>query len=134
MGRVGLTSNLMSLGGLAFSVGMVVDASIVVVENVRRHLAQSGAREGRRAVVTRGVAEVAKPVSFSVLVIAVILVPLYSLQGVEGKMFAPLASTMLIALLVSLVVALSVIPVLSEAALPQAPEREFRLVRRFHAG
>ena len=134
MGRLGLTSNLMSLGGLAFSVGMVVDASIVVVENARRHLAGSPDTADRRRTVARAVAEVAKPVSFSVLVIAVILVPLFSLQGVEGKMFAPLASTMLIALLVSLVVALTVIPVLSDAVLPRSPEKEFRLVRRMHVG
>jgi cobalt-zinc-cadmium resistance protein CzcA len=134
MGRLGLTSNLMSLGGLAFSVGMVVDASIVVVENARRHLAESSNHTDRRGTVARAVAEVARPVSFSVLVIAVILVPLYSLQGVEGKMFAPLASTMLIALLVSLVVAFTVIPVLSDAVLPRSPEREFRFIRRMNAG
>jgi cobalt-zinc-cadmium resistance protein CzcA len=133
MGRLGLTSNLMSLGGLAFSVGMVVDASIVVVENARRHLAESSNVTDRRGTVARAVAEVARPVSFSVLVIAVILVPLYSLQGVEGKMFAPLASTMLIALLVSLVVAFTVIPVLSDAVLPRSPEREFRFIRRMNA-
>jgi len=133
MGRVGLTSNLMSLGGLAFSVGMVVDASIVVVENVRRHLAHR-TDAPRRRIVAEAVEEVARPVAFSVLVIAVILVPLYALQGIEGKMFAPLASTMLIALLVSLAVALLAIPVLSELALKQAPEKEFRLVRRIHAG
>ncbi len=133
MGRAGLTSNLMSLGGLAFSVGMVVDASIVVVENVRRHLAHRHDAPKRR-VVAEAVQEVARPVAFSVLVIAVILVPLYALQGVEGKMFAPLASTMLIALLVSLAVALLVIPVLSDLALLQAPEKEFRFVKRIHAG
>jgi len=133
MGRVGLGSNLMSLGGLAFSVGMVVDASIVVVENVRRHLARR-TDAPRRRIVAEAVQEVARPVAFSVLVIAVILVPLYALQGVEGKMFAPLASTMLIALLVSLAVALLVVPVLSDLALKQAPEREFRFVRRIHAG
>ncbi|HET8734137.1 MAG TPA: CusA/CzcA family heavy metal efflux RND transporter, partial [Anaeromyxobacteraceae bacterium] len=132
-GRAGLTSNLMSLGGLAFSVGMVVDASIVVVENVRRHLARRTDAPKRR-VVAEAVQEIARPVSFSVLVIAVILVPLYALQGVEGKMFAPLATTMLIALLVSLAVALLVIPVLSDLALKQAPEKELRFVRRLHAG
>ena len=133
MGRVGLTSNLMSLGGLAFSVGMVVDASIVVVENVRRHLAHR-TDAPRRRVVAEAVGEVARPVAFSVLVIAVILVPLYALQGIEGKMFAPLASTMLIALLVSLAVALLVIPVLSDLLLEQAPERSFGFVRRIHRG
>ncbi len=133
MGWAGLTSNLMSLGGLAFSVGMVVDASIVVVENVRRHLAEDRARP-RDEVVATAIREVARPVAFSVLVIAVILVPLLSLQGVEGKMFAPLAITMLAALLVSLGVALTVVPALSASLLRQEPEREFRLVRRMHRG
>jgi len=134
MGRAGLGSNLMSLGGLAFSVGMVVDASIVVVENVRRHLAHRGDGAPKRRVVAEAVEEVARPVAFSVLVIAVILVPLYALEGVEGKMFAPLASTMLIALLVSLAVALLVVPVLSELVLPRTPERELGFVRSIHAG
>src|SRR5512138_32912 len=131
MGCAELASNLISLGGLAFSVGMVVDASIVVVENVRRHLAEDRTRD-RDDVVAGALREVARPVAFSVLVIAVILVPLYALQGVEGKMFAPLATTMLIALLVSLAVALTVVPVLSATLLKQEPEREFRFVRRFH--
>jgi len=133
MGGAGVTSNLMSLGGLAFSVGMVVDASIVVVENVRRHLAEDAERS-RQDVVALAVREVARPVAFSVLVIAVILVPLYALEGIEGKMFAPLATTMLIALLVSLAVALTVVPVLSASLLRQAPEKEFKLVRRLHQG
>ncbi|MEW6442652.1 MAG: CusA/CzcA family heavy metal efflux RND transporter [bacterium] len=134
MGQAGLSSNLMSLGGLAFSVGMVVDASIVVVENVRRHLAERRDRSARRRIVAEAVAEVARPVAFSVLIIVLILVPLFTLQGIEGKMFAPLALTMLIALLVSLGVALTVVPVLSELVLKQVPEKEFRFVRRFHQG
>ncbi|MBK7701519.1 MAG: efflux RND transporter permease subunit [bacterium] len=134
MGSAGITSNLMSLGGLAFSVGMVVDASIVVVENSRRHLAHLTDRASRRRVVAEAVVEVAKPVAFSVLIIAVILVPLFTLQGIEGKMFAPLASTMLIALLVSLLVAFTIIPVLGERFLNQGPEREFGFIRRFHRG
>ncbi|HEY3446186.1 MAG TPA: CusA/CzcA family heavy metal efflux RND transporter [Myxococcales bacterium] len=134
MGQVGLSSNLMSLGGLAFSVGMVVDASIVVVENVRRHLAEQRDEEKKRQVVAAAVAEVARPVAFSVVIIALILVPLFTLQGVEGKMFAPLALTMLIALLVSLGVALTVVPALSELVLKQVPEREFGFIRRLHRG
>jgi cobalt-zinc-cadmium resistance protein CzcA len=132
MGAAGLTSNLMSLGGLAFSVGMVVDASIVVVENIRRHLALRTDKEHKRRVVAEALVEVARPVAFSVLIIAIILVPLFTLQGIEGKMFAPLAATMLIALMVSLVVALTIIPVLSETFLRQIPEKEFGLIRRFH--
>jgi cobalt-zinc-cadmium resistance protein CzcA len=134
MGLTGISSNLMSLGGLAFSVGMVVDASIVIVENIRRHLAHRTEPESKRRVVIEALVEVAQPVAFSVLVIALILVPLFTLQGIEGKMFAPLAATMLIALVVSLVVALTVIPVLSDLFLKQAPEREFGFIRRFHRG
>lgn len=132
MGSAGISSNLMSLGGLAFSVGMVVDASIVVVENIRRHLAHRTEKEHKRRIVAEALVEVAKPVAFSVLIIAIILVPLFTLQGIEGKMFAPLAATMLIALLVSLVVALTVIPVLSDTFLKQRPEKEFGFIRRFH--
>ena len=134
MGRVGISSNLMSLGGLAFSVGMVVDASIVVVENVRRHLAHRTERAQKARIVAEALVEVARPVAFSVLIIAIILLPLFTLQGIEGKMFAPLAATMLIALLVSLGVALTVVPVLSHALLPQAPENEFGFIRALHRG
>ena len=129
MGQVGLTSNLMSLGGLAFSVGMVVDASIVVVENVRRHLALENDPSKKHSAIAEAVIEVARPVGFSVLIIVVILIPLFTLQGVEGKMFAPLALTLLIALLVSLGVALTVVPVLTDVVLRLAPETEFRPVR-----
>jgi cobalt-zinc-cadmium resistance protein CzcA len=134
MDAAGISSNLMSLGGLAFSVGMVVDASIVVVENIRRHLAHRTEGEHKRRIVAEALVEVAKPVAFSVIIIAIILVPLFTLQGIEGKMFAPLAATMLIALLVSLVVAVTVVPVLSEAILKQIPEKEFGFIRRLHEG
>jgi cobalt-zinc-cadmium resistance protein CzcA len=134
MRMTGLSSNLMSLGGLAFSVGMVVDAAIVVVENVRRHLAEHHQDADKRQIVVNAVVEVARPVAFSVFIIVVILTPLFTLQGIEGKMFAPMALTMLIALLVSLVVALTVVPVISASVLKQAPEKEFKFIRQFHAG
>jgi cobalt-zinc-cadmium resistance protein CzcA len=133
MGWAGLSSNLMSLGGLAFSVGMVVDASIVVIENIRRQLALR-LHEPRRTVITEAVQEVGSPVAFSVMIIAIILVPLFTLQGIEGKMFAPLALTLLIALLVSLGVAFTTIPVLADLALKQGPEREFGFIKKFHHG
>ncbi len=129
-----LSANLMSVGGLAFSVGMVVDASIVVVENIRRHLAERGQSEPRRALVLDALTEVARPVTFSVLIIALVMVPLFTLQGVEGKMFRPLALTLLLALLTSIVVAMAVVPPLAERLLRASPEREFGFVRRFHHG
>jgi cobalt-zinc-cadmium resistance protein CzcA len=134
MGAAGFSANLMSLGGLAFSVGMVVDASIVIVENVRRHLARAAPERSRREVAVAALTEVARPVAFSVLIMALVLVPLLTLQGVEGKMFRPLALTLLFALLASLAVALTVVPVLAETFLARRPEREFGVVRRFHDG
>jgi len=132
MGASALSANLMSLGGLAFSVGMVVDASIVVVENVRRHLAESAPGTAKRAVVVSAMMEVARPVTFSILIIALVLVPLLTLQGIEGKMFRPLAITMLFALITSIAVALTIVPAFSELLLAQRAEKSFRFVRSFH--
>lgn len=135
MGASALSANLMSLGGLAFSVGMVVDASIVVVENIRRHLAGSaGGMASKRKIVAGAMAEVARPVTFSILIIALVLVPLLTLQGIEGKMFRPLALTMLFALLTSILVALTLVPALSHLLLSQRRERAFGFVRSFHDG
>ncbi|MEI6126091.1 MAG: efflux RND transporter permease subunit, partial [Pseudomonadota bacterium] len=134
MGWAGLTLNLMSLGGLAFSVGMIVDASIVIVENIRRHFAAQRDLSLRRQITVQAVWEVARPVAFSVLIIAIVLVPLFTLQGIEGKMFLPLALTMIFAMLASLIVALTIVPVLSEMFLRQVAEKEFSFVRLFHHG
>ncbi|MHB8837086.1 MAG: efflux RND transporter permease subunit [Candidatus Methylomirabilia bacterium] len=134
MGRAGITSNLMSLGGLAFSVGIVVDASVVIVENMRRHFGEHRDPGLRRHIAIEAVSEVARPVTFSVLIIVIVMIPLFSLQGIEGKMFAPLAATMIIAILVSLVTALTFVPVAAEWLLKQAPEKEFRIVKAVHHG
>ncbi|MBA4366432.1 MAG: CusA/CzcA family heavy metal efflux RND transporter [Desulfobacterium sp.] len=134
MGWLGVTSNLMSLGGLAFSVGMVVDASIVIVENIRRHFSEHRNPSMRRQITTQAVWEVAKPIAFSIIIIVIVMAPLFSLQGIEGKMFMPLALTMIFAILTSLVVALTIVPVLSEMFLKQSAEKEFRIVRLFHQG
>ncbi|MEW6077489.1 MAG: CusA/CzcA family heavy metal efflux RND transporter [Thermodesulfobacteriota bacterium] len=134
MGWAGISSNLMSLGGLAFSVGMVVDASIVIVENIRRHFAEQTDNGLRRQIVVEALREVARPVAFSILIIVIVLVPLFTLQGIEGKMFLPLTLTMIIAILVSLVVALTIVPVLSEMVLKQEREKQFSFIRKFHNG
>jgi cobalt-zinc-cadmium resistance protein CzcA len=118
MQQVGLSANLMSLGGLAISLGMIVDAAIVQVENVERHLSEQIKGQGRLLgdrlpVVLRAVLEVRRPSLFGELIIALTFVPLLTLQGIEGKMFVPLAMTMVIALLSSLVLSITVIPVLA---------------------
>jgi cobalt-zinc-cadmium resistance protein CzcA len=117
---VGLSANLMSLGGLAISLGMIVDAAIVQVENVERHL--SARSEGgtplrtaseRLPLVLRAVLEVRRPSLFGELIIALTFVPLLTLQGIEGKMFIPLALTVVIVLLSSLVLSMTIVPVLA---------------------
>ncbi len=120
-----LTANLMSLGGLAIAIGMVVDGTIVVTENVARHMSSAGASErGPVEVVRRAVVEVARPVAFAVFIIIVVFLPLLTLEGMEGKMFRPLALTMVFAMASSLVVALVVVPALTSILFrPRAEKR-----------
>ncbi len=109
-----VTANLMSLGGLAIAIGVIVDASIVVSENIARRLAESGSPgRDRVEIVSDAVLEVARPVLFAIAIIVITMVPLFTLEAMEGKMFRPLALTMIFALIGSPAVALSVVPVLS---------------------
>ncbi len=111
MDGAAVTANLMSLGGLAIAIGMVVDGSIVVTENVVRHLKENRNRP-LLEVVIGATREVARPVLFSILIIVLVFVPLLTLGGMEGKMFAPLAKTMVFAMLGSLLVALTIVPMI----------------------
>jgi len=110
MDAAGVTANLMSLGGLAVAIGMVVDGSIVVSENIIRHWSRTD-RPERLALIGQALREVARPITFSILIIVLVFLPLFSLQGVEGKMFGPLSLTMIFAMIGSLIVALTVVPV-----------------------
>ncbi|MDD1621770.1 MAG: efflux RND transporter permease subunit [Methylococcaceae bacterium] len=113
MNQLGLSANLMSLGGLAIAIGLMVDGSVVVVENAFRLLGErKGKATSRVKVVMLAAQEVATPVLFGVGIIVLVFLPLMTLEGMEGKMFAPLAYTIAIALLVSLVVSLTLSPVL----------------------
>ncbi|MDH7512846.1 MAG: CusA/CzcA family heavy metal efflux RND transporter [Clostridiales bacterium] len=107
---VNLPANLMSLGGIAISIGMIIDAAIIQVENVQRHLTGTE-EEARMGDVLRAVLEVRKPSIFGELIIALTFVPILALQGIEGKMFSPLAITVAIALFSSLLLSIFVIPV-----------------------
>ncbi len=133
MRGLGLTANLMTVGGLAFAVGMVVDASIVIAENVRRHLAAEATAD-RARVIARAVAEVARPVTFSILVIALVLLPLLGLEGLEGRMFGPLALALLLALVASLGVALVVVPPVADLLLARREPRDLAPVRALTSG
>ena len=129
MGQIGLTANLMSLGGLAIAIGMIVDGSVVVVENVYRHLSHHPSLP-RLQLVTMAVKEVGQPVVFGILIIIIVFLPLLSLHGMEGKMFKPLAYTIMIALMVSLVLSLTLSPVLCSLALRQGSEEDPWIVRQ----
>jgi cobalt-zinc-cadmium resistance protein CzcA len=130
MGRVGLSANLMSLGGLAIAIGMMVDSFVVMVENIYRHLAERGHEAtDKQALVLTAALEVGRPMIFGILIVAAVFLPILTLEGMEGKMFAPLAYTIVIALLVSLFLSLTFSPVLCALVLAPGQERETALVR-----
>jgi cobalt-zinc-cadmium resistance protein CzcA len=110
MRLAGLSANLMSLGGLAISIGMIIDATIIQVENVQRHLAERTPADSKLTTVFKAVMEVRKPSILGELIISLTFIPIIALQGIEGKMFLPLAFTHVIALFASLVLSLVAIP------------------------
>ncbi len=136
MGWQGVTANLMSLGGLAIALGMVVDASIVVSENVLRHLQErGGGGASKAALIIEAVREVARPVLFAILIIIAVFLPLFTLEQMEGKMFKPLALTMCFAMLGSLAVALLIVPPLCSFVLRGAGQhKETRMARALTRG
>jgi cobalt-zinc-cadmium resistance protein CzcA len=129
MKYVGLSANLMTLGGLAISLGMIVDAAIIQVENVQRHLSEKGAAQHRLHTVLEAVLEVRKPSLFGELIIAITFIPLMTLQGIEGKLFGPLAFTVAIAILCSLILSIVVVPVFCYLLLKPGQEKESFIVR-----
>jgi heavy metal efflux system protein len=128
----GMSANLMSLGGLTIAIGMLVDAAVVVVENIVSHLAESKKRESlpRMHVIYRAVREVSVPVTAGVLIIITVFLPLLTLQGLEGKLFTPVALTIMFALAGSLFLSLTVIPVLASFLLKEVSHEEPWLVRK----
>jgi heavy metal efflux system protein len=128
MERLGLSANLMTLGGLAIAIGEIADGSLVVVENVYRHLGNHRAgQQTTRDVILQATKEVGRPILFGILIISVVFLPLMTLHGMEGKMFAPLALTLVIALLASGLVTLTLAPVLASLLLRGDQSGETRL-------
>ena len=124
MRAFGMSANLMSLGGLAIGIGMMVDGAVVMVENIHRHLtrppADPGApRASKVETVLYAAKEVGRPIVFGIVIIIVVFLPLFTLEGFEGKMFAPLAFSISFALLGSLVLSLTVVPMLCTFLLKQ---------------
>lgn len=131
MGEVGLSANLMSLAGLAIGIGMMVDGAVVMVENAFRIMAQrksAGEEIDRTAAVLAAAKGVANPIAFAILIIIVVFLPLFSLEGLEGKLFKPMAFNISFAMAGSLLLSLTLIPVLAALLLKPQEERDTRLV------
>ncbi|XSG82117.1 MAG: efflux RND transporter permease subunit [Methyloligella sp. ZOD6] len=131
MERFGMTANLMSLGGLAIAIGLIVDAAVVVVENTvdRLQHAKPNSRVPKLHEVYRAASEVATPVSAGIVIICLVFLPLLSLTGLEGKLFGPVALTMIMALGGSLILSLTLIPVLSSFVLKSGAHSDPWLMR-----
>ncbi|MHC4320420.1 MAG: efflux RND transporter permease subunit, partial [Planctomycetota bacterium] len=134
MGWHGTSANLMSLGGIAIGIGMLGDGAIVMVENIYRHMGEREDRaEPREAVIIEAAREVARPILFSIAIIVMVFVPLFALEGVEGKLFSPMALTISFALAGSIIAALVVTPALAHLLLRHGPRKEFVLLRSLKA-
>ena len=131
-----LSANLMSLGGLSIAIGMLVDAAVVVVENIAAHLAQhqhEGAESDQKTrleIISLAVQEVGVPVTAGILIIITVFLPLLTLQGLEGKLFSPVALTIVFALAGSLLLSLTAIPVLASLLLGKVEHQEPWLVQK----
>jgi cobalt-zinc-cadmium resistance protein CzcA len=124
MDVAGVTANLMSLGGIAIAIGIIVDGAIVVTENIVRRIGEEGSsRKSKLEIVRDAVSEVARPVVFAILIIVIVFFPLFTLEQMEGKMFKPLALTLCFAMLGSLLVSIIIVPVLSYFLLPHRRQK-----------
>ena len=133
--QAGLSANLMSLGGLAISIGMIIDATIIQVENVQRRLGELRDRSQKLSTVLQAVMEVRRPSIFGELIIALTFLPIITLEGMEGKMFSPLAITVSIALFASLFLSVFITPVLCAYFLKPGAEKRnvpLELIRNFY--
>jgi len=124
MGHFEISANLMSLGGLAIAIGMMVDGAIVMVENIDRLLRDADPDESRTRLIARACGEVARPIAFAIAIIVIVFIPLFTLQGVEGKTFRPLAQTVALAMLGSLLFAIFAAPVLADLLMRRPKRRK----------
>lgn len=131
---LGMSANLMSLGGLAIAIGMLVDGAVVVVENIITQLADPAKVKAlpRLHLIYRATREVALPVTSGILIIIIVFMPLLSLQGLEGKLFAPVAISIVFALAASMFLSLTMIPVVSSYLLKNVSHKEPWLPRQLH--
>lgn len=131
MRQFNMSANLMSLGGLSIAIGMLVDAAVVVVENIVSHLAHGEhSKLPRLHLIYRAVKEVSVPVTSGILIIITVFLPLLTLQGLEGKLFIPVALTIVFALSGSLLLSMTIIPVIASFLLGKVSHEEPWLVRK----
>lgn len=128
----GMSANLMSLGGLAIAIGMLIDAAVVVVENIVAQMTRlrGAAHVPLLNVIFRGTREVAVPVTSGIAIIVIVFLPLLTLQGLEGKLFIPVALAIVFALSSSLVLSLTVVPVLASFLMRREGHADTWLTRR----
>lgn len=134
MQQARISANLMSLAGLAVGIGMMVDGAVVMVENAFRVMSEqraAGQPVDRTAAVLAAAKEVARPIAFAILIIVVVFLPLFALEGLEGKLFKPMAFNISFAMTGSLILTLTLIPVLAAVLLKPKAERDTLLVRAF---
>src|SRR5215216_1364268 len=126
MKRFGVSANLMSLGALDF--GLIVDASVVMIENFVRRLAHAGhvTNDQRQTLIRKAAFEVGRPIVFGVSIIVAVYIPIFTLQGLEGRMFTPMAFTVCVAVLGSLLLALAYVPMASSYFLKHVEEKPAR--------
>ncbi len=130
MQYVGMSANLMSLAGLAIGIGMMVDGAVVMVENSFRLLSHEvGKKVNRTQIMLAAAKEVMNPIAFAILIIIVVFLPLFSLTGLEGKLFKPMALTITFAMVGSLILTLTLVPVLSALILKAKEEKDTFIVR-----
>lgn len=130
MDYFGLSANLMSLGGLAIAIGMLVDSAVVMVEHITSELGNQKHKKVSKLIIVKNSAiEMAPSIVTGVFIIIIIFMPLLTLQGLEGKLFAPVALSIVFALFSSLILALTLIPVLSSFILSKRPDKDSFLVQ-----
>ena len=127
-----VSANLMSLGGLAIAIGMMVDGSVVMIENIirRLHEAAPGGGNGMARQIGEAAREVGRPVFFAVMIVIIVFAPLFTLQGVEGKLFRPMALSIVFAMIAALAVALVVAPALAAYLFRRPPRQRASAVLR----
>ena len=130
MQSFGMSANLMSLAGLAIGIGMMVDGAVVMVENSFRLLShQTGKTPNKTHVMLEAAREVINPIAFAILIIIVVFLPLFSLTGLEGKLFKPMALTIAFAMMGSLILTLTLVPVLAALILKPKEEKDTFILR-----